>query len=365
MYRLLRPLLFALDAEVAHRLGARALRVLGHAAFAGPLRRRLVPTDPRLAVVSGRLRLEHPLALAAGFDKGEGLAAGLFALGFAAVEVGTVTPRPQPGNPRPRLFRLPASRALINRMGFNNDGAALVSERYARLAFHPGLLGLNLGKNKDTPAERAVDDYLAVFSACHRFADYVVVNVSSPNTPGLRDLQAPTALRGILEPLLLANQAGPRLPLLLKLAPDLPDDQILELAGLARSLGLDGLILANTTLGRSAVAREPRAGEAGGLSGAPLLPRMLWLVSLVWRQHGDHLPIVAAGGLASGADVWAAVGAGAAWAQAYTGFVYGGPGFVRAVLADLRRQLDRSGAASLAAVRGSTAATVAPAPPMP
>jgi dihydroorotate dehydrogenase len=330
------------------------------------VRRRLSVVDPRLAVAAGPLQLLAPLGLAAGFDKGEGLANALFALGFGAVEVGTITPRGQAGNPRPRLFRLPTHRALVNRMGFNNDGAAAARERYRR----PGggrrgrLLGINLGKNKDTPAERAVDDYLAVYEALADLADYVVVNVSSPNTPGLRDLQAPRALAAILEPL-CARGAGSGPALLLKLAPDLADEAIDELGDLARDLGLAGLVLANTTIGRRAVQTDPRAGEAGGLSGAPLLDRTVWLVSRAYRRHGDQLPVVGVGGIGSADDAWRVLAAGAAWVQAYSGFVYGGPTFARDVHRGLLARLEGEGVANLAALRGRDAEAARPVPPMP
>lgn len=326
MWPLVRRLLFLFDAERAHGLGALVLRLLGASpALAGWLRRRLTPDAPSLHVDCFGLRFPSPVGLAAGFDKGHGLAAGLFALGFGAVEIGTLTPRPQPGNDRPRLFRLPGARALVNRMGFNNAGAVAAKERYARLAFRPAPLGVNLGKNKATPSEQAADDYLAAFRALAEVGDYFVVNVSSPNTPGLRDLQAPAALRAILRPLVAEAKARGGRPILLKLAPDLPDEDIDELAALARAEGLAGLVLANTTIGRPGLEGEPNAKEGGGLSGPPLKARMLALVARVHATHGDALPIVAAGGIESADDVRAALAAGASLVQLYTAFVYGGP----------------------------------------
>src|SRR5690606_32159842 len=248
MFRLLHGILFLFPPERAHALAAAFLRWLGRIPrLAARVRRRMHRADPRLHVRCCGLDFPSPVGVAAGFDKGDGLAAGLFALGFGAVEVGTITPRPQPGNPRPRLFRLPRQRALINRMGFNNAGAAATARRYAGLRFRPGPLGFNLGKNKDTPQEEAARDYLDAFEALKDIGDYFVVNVSSPNTPGLRALQSPEALRAILLP--LVERAG-RKPVFLKLAPDLADEDVDEIADLALSWGVAGLILANTTVGR-------------------------------------------------------------------------------------------------------------------
>ncbi len=326
MWSLARRLLFLFDAERAHGLGGLVLRLLGASpSLAGWLRRRLVPDAASLHVDCFGLRFPSPIGLAAGFDKGHGLAGGLFALGFGAVEIGTLTPRPQPGNDRPRLFRLPGARALVNRMGFNNAGADAARQRYERLAFRPAPLGVNLGKNKATSATDAAADYLAAFRTLADVGDYFVVNVSSPNTPGLRDLQAPAALREILRPLVTEARARGGRPILLKLAPDLADEEIDELAALARAEGLAGLVLANTTIGRAGAEGERNAAQAGGMSGPPLKARMLQLVARVHAAHGAALPIVAAGGIESADDVRAALAAGASLVQLYTAFVYGGP----------------------------------------
>jgi len=347
VYRLLRAILFLFDPERIHRLVSRGIRALGtRPRLAAALRRHLSTGDPRLQVRAFGLRFPSPLGLAAGFDKGEGLAGGLFALGFGAVEVGTITPRPQPGNPRPRLFRLPAQQALINRMGFNNEGAAAAAARYAALAFRPGPLGINLGKNKDTPGADAPADYVAAFEALAPVGDYFVVNVSSPNTPGLRDLQAPEALRAILRPLLAA--ARPRgKPVLLKLAPDLADEDVDAIADLALEEGVSGLVLANTTVARPRAEGEPVAKEPGGMSGRPLLPRALALVARVRRRVGARLPIVGVGGIFDAEDAWRMIRAGATLVQGYTGFVYGGPRYALRIERGLLQRLDRAGLASI------------------
>jgi len=363
VYHLLRSLLFLVDPEHIHRFVSGLIRfVAGRPALAGFLRRRFAATDPRLAVSAFGLRFPGPLGLAAGFDKGEGLAGGLYALGFSFVEVGTITPRPQPGNPKPRMFRLPEQQALINRMGFNNAGAAEAEERYRQLAFRPGPLGINLGKNKDTPAERAADDYLAAFEALADVGDYFVVNVSSPNTPGLRDLQAPEALRAILRPLQAAAKARGGKPVLLKLAPDLADEDVDALADLALEEGLAGLVLANTTIGRPTAEDEPAAKQAGGMSGAPLLPRSLALVARVRRRLGSRLPIVGVGGIFTADDAWRMIRAGATLVQGYTGFIYGGPGYARAIERGLLERLEAAGLPNIEAAVGldADAAPVVP-----
>lgn len=344
MYRLLRALLFLVDAESAHRLAVRALALVSRSPrLCARLRRRFALDDPRLRVDAFGLTFPSPIGLAAGFDKGEGIAPALFALGFGAVEAGTITPRAQPGNPRPRLFRLPRQQALINRMGFNNEGAEAAARRYADARFRPGPLGLNLGKNKDTPADAAPADYLTAFRRLADCGDYFVVNVSSPNTPGLRDLQAPAALEAILRPLLDEARAHGGKPVLLKLAPDLADEDVDALSDLARDLGVAGLILANTTLARPEAEAETLSREAGGMSGAPLLPRTLQLVRRVRQRHGDALPIVAVGGVMGADDAWQLIRAGAVLVQSYTGFVYGGPGFAREVQAGLLDMLEAEG----------------------
>jgi dihydroorotate dehydrogenase len=353
VYRLLfRVVLRRVPAEAAHRAGFWLIRVLGAAAgvpgVAGVLRRWLGPRDPVLRVRAFGLEFPGPLGLAAGFDKDARGVAGLAALGFGFVEVGTVTARAQPGNPRPRMFRLPADRALVNRMGFNNDGAAAAA---ARLRRRTGVIvGVNIGKTKAVPDEEAARDYAASARAVAGVADYVVVNVSSPNTPGLRDLQAADRLKPVLVAVREALDAAAdhRVPLLVKIAPDLADTDVDAIADLALELGLDGIVATNTTVSRAGLASSPAevaAAGAGGLSGAPLRDRALAVLRRLRARAGDRLVLIAAGGIETDDDAWERIAAGATLVQAYTGFIYGGPLWPRRVHAGLaRRAQARAGA---------------------
>jgi len=384
MYELVyRVLLRRLPAEAAHAAGFWLIRVAG-AVPGGPwlLRRWLAPRDPVLRVRALGLDLPGPLGLAAGFDKDARGAAALGALGFAFVEVGTVTARAQPGNPRPRMFRLPVDRALVNRMGFNNAGAAAAAERlrkrqprrarWAGRATGPGrgrnpvAVGVNIGKTKAVPADEAIADYVASARLVAGVADYVVVNVSSPNTPGLRDLQAVSSLR----PLLAAVRAaldesvpeGRRVPLLVKIAPDLADGDVDAIADLAVELGLDGIIATNTTIARPALASDPAlvaAAGAGGLSGAPLRPRALEVLRRLHARAGDRLVLIAAGGIETADDAWERIAAGATLVQAYTGFIYGGPRWPRRLQDGLAARVRAAGLTSVSEARGTE---VAPRP---
>jgi dihydroorotate dehydrogenase len=338
-----KTLLFQLDPERAHALAAGALRLLGGAGAA--LRPR---PDSSLRVRCLGLEFDGPLGMAAGFDKGEVLVPGLHALGFSHVEVGTITPRPQAGNPRPRLFRLPEHQALVNRMGFNNQGVESCGARLARLPRDGrGVVGVNVGKNKDTPNDRAVDDYLAAIDGLHPWADYLVVNLSSPNTPGLRALQE----RGPLERLLGAcvDRARPLgKPLLVKLAPDLAPEALDEAVDVAVGCGASGIIATNTTIQRpGAVASHPRAAEAGGLSGAPLAPLALASLRRAYARAAGRIPIVGVGGIMDAADAYARIRAGASLVQVYTGLIYAGPALPRRVLAELPEFLRKDGFASV------------------
>jgi dihydroorotate dehydrogenase len=344
-----RKLLFHLDPERAHALAAGALRVLG--AAGGMARPR---PDRSLRVRCLGLEFESPLGMAAGFDKGEVLVRGLHALGFGHVEVGTITPRPQAGNDPPRLFRLPEHRALINRMGFNNQGVDACAGRLSRLPREGrGIVGVNVGRNKVTPNERAADDYLAAIDGLHSWADYLVVNLSSPNTPGLRELQE----RGPLERLLGAcvDRARPLgKPLLVKLAPDLAPEALDEAVDVAVACGASGVIATNTTLQRpGAVAAHPRAGEAGGLSGAPLAPLALASLRRAFARAAGRIPIVGVGGIMDAVDAWARIRAGASLVQVYTGLVYAGPGMPRRLLEELPGLMKRDGFASIEEAVGS------------
>lgn len=352
VYRLLRPLLFRLDAERAHELTLAGLRTVSRSA--GLLRllgRFSAPTDRALAVTAFGTEFRNPLLLAAGMDKNAVAIPGWAALGFGGVEIGTVTNLAQKGNPRPRLFRLPADQAVINRMGFNNDGAARVGERLARLeraALPPGFrLGINVGKSLATELDRAADDYLASLKQLWQYADYVVLNVSSPNTPGLRQLQDHDRLAELLA-LSTGLRAEDHRPLLLKIAPDLSDEALADVCSLAESYGLDGLIISNTTIGRPELAQDP--GEAGGLSGQPLRRRSLTMLRQA-RQLTD-LPLVAAGGIMTPADAVERIRAGAQLLQLYSGLVYSGPALVRGTLLALLMELEREGAESVSDLVG-------------
>jgi len=338
-----RKLLFHLDPERAHGLAAGALRALGPAAALFRPR-----PDPALRVRCLGLDFDSPLGMAAGFDKGEVLVPGLHGLGFSHVEVGTITPRPQAGNPPPRLFRLPEHRALVNRMGFNNQGVEACGLRLSRLAREGrGIVGVNVGKNKDTPNERAEDDYLAAIDGLHPWADYLVVNLSSPNTPGLRALQE----RGPLERLLGAcvDRSRPLgKPLLVKLAPDLAPEALDEAVDVAIGCGAAGIIATNTTIQRpGTVAEHPRAKEAGGLSGAPLAPLALASLRRAHARAAGRIPIVGVGGIMDAADAYARIRAGASLVQVYTGLIYGGPALPRRVLEELPALLRQDGFATV------------------
>jgi dihydroorotate dehydrogenase len=334
-YRLLfAHVLARLDAETAHRIAMAVLRVLAAIPGAAALvRAALAPRGPGAAALRVRalgLDLPGPLGLAAGFDKDARAPDVLGALGFAFVEVGTVTARPQPGNPRPRLFRLPADRALVNRMGFNNDGADAVAARLRRRRGRRTVVGVNLGRTRAAPEERAIEDYVASAERVAPVADYLVVNVSSPNTPGLRALQETAALRGLLTAVGAAadRAAGRHVPLLVKIAPDLADADVDAIADLALELGLDGIVATNTTVARDGLASDAdtvaAAGE-GGLSGPPLRPRALAVLRRLRERVGDRVVLVAAGGVETPGDALERLRAGATLVQAYTGFVYGGP----------------------------------------
>lgn len=287
----------------------------------------------------------NPVGLAAGLDKNGDYIDALAALGFGFIEVGTVTPRPQPGNPRPRLFRLPQARAIINRMGFNNEGVdhLLANVRRAR---YRGILGVNIGKNFDTPVERAVDDYVIGLRKVYAHASYVAVNISSPNTPNLRHLQEHDALLALLQALKaeqhdLARQHGKYVPLAVKIAPDLAAEAVADIAAIIRDQRVDAVIATNTTLARDGVAHLPNGNETGGLSGAPLTQRATVVVRQLHEILRDDVPIIAVGGIMSAADAVAKIRAGASLVQLYSGFIYGGPGLIREA-AEALRQLDEN-----------------------
>jgi dihydroorotate dehydrogenase len=341
--------------ETAHRVGFALIRLVG---LVPPVRRLLsrwlAPRDPVLRVRALGLELAGPLGLAAGFDK-DGLGAdALSGLGFGFVEVGTVTALAQPGNPRPRLFRLTADRALLNRMGFNNAGSAVVSARLARRDRTGGVVGVNIGRTKVVPESEAVADYVASATALAPVSDYLVVNVSSPNTPGLRNLQAVEALR----PLLVAvrEAVGPAVPLLVKIAPDLAEEDVDAVADLAMELGLDGIIATNTTISRDGLATDTArvaALGAGGISGAPLASRALRVLARLRTRVGDRLVLVSVGGIETPRDAWQRIQAGATLVQGYTGFIYGGGLWPRRIHRGLARLVREAGYSSIAEAVGA------------
>ncbi len=331
LYDLARPLLFRLDPETAHSLALGSLDAVARLGW-----RQRVPAAPRQVM---GISFPNPVGLAAGLDKNADHLDGLAALGFGFIEVGTVTPRPQPGNPGPRLFRLPTARALINRMGFNNHGLDHLLERVEHSRYR-GVLGINIGKNADTPLERAADDYLAGLRRVYTRASYVTVNISSPNTPGLRDLQYGETLDRLLEALKseqqrLAQAYGRYVPLAVKLAPDLADGDIPLVAQALSKHGIDAVIATNTTASRDGVSGLPHAAETGGLSGAPLTARATEVVERLAKALEGRLPIIAAGGILHADDARAKLAAGASLVQLYTGLIYQGPGLVREVAAAL------------------------------
>ena len=333
-YALTRPFLFGLDPEAAHEL------TLGSIARLQNTPAQCLWSQARVAdpVEVAGLRFPNRIGLAAGLDKDGRCIDGLGAMGFGFIEVGTVTPRPQPGNPKPRMFRLPAQQALINRLGFNNPGLdAFLSHVGRAHSFRAagGILGLNIGKNARTPIEDAASDYLIGLSGVYPQADYVTVNISSPNTRNLRQLQGDAALDALLGALVgrkaeLAAQQGRRVPRFLKIAPDLDEAQIRSIAATLRKHGIDGVIATNTTLDRAAVQGLVHADEAGGLSGGPLLQASNRVIAALRGELGAGFPIIGVGGVMSGADARSKIAAGADLVQLYTGLIYQGPPLVRA-----------------------------------
>lgn len=337
MYTLLRPLLFSLDAESAHHLTLESLQV---AALTGVLRPCLPRVNPMPCRIMG-IEFPNPVGLAAGLDKNGDYIDALAALGFGFLEIGTITPRPQPGNPRPRMFRLPEARAVINRMGFNNNGVDVLLANVKR-ANYRGVLGINIGKNFDTPIERAADDYLICLRKVYTSATYITVNISSPNTKNLRQLQQSDELGQLLGALKqererLAQQHGRRVPLALKIAPDLDDTQITAIADLLVSHGIDAVIATNTTLARDAVAQLSHGNEAGGLSGAPLTVQAQAVTAKLAAQLKGAVPVIGVGGIMNGGDAAQRITAGASLVQLYTGLVYAGPALVGDCVEAIRR----------------------------
>lgn len=347
---LAQPFLMALDPERAHGLAIGALKAGVH-----PRARNAMDTALRTQAFG--LRFANPLGMAAGFDKNGEVPAALLATGFGFTEVGSVTPRPQDGNPRPRIFRLEDKRAVINRLGFNNDGHQAVYERLRGRRFN-GIVGINVGANKD--AEDRVADYAAGIRLFGPIADYITVNVSSPNTPGLRDLQGGEDLDRLLDAVSGAREAvvterEKPLPVLLKIAPDLEQAQCEAIVRSVSEHGIDGLIVSNTTIARDAIAGHQLAGEAGGLSGAPLFVKSTALLARFHQMTDGTLPLIGVGGITSGADAWAKIKAGATLVQLYTGLIYGGFALVEDILSTLANSARREGFSSVQDAVGTEA----------
>ena len=334
LYSLARAALFKLDPEVAHDLALKSLSALGPgAALLG------AGADAGEKRTVMGIAFPNPVGLAAGLDKNGEYLDALGALGFGYLEIGTVTPRPQPGNPKPRMFRLPEHEAIINRLGFNNQGVEKLLRNVGRASFR-GVLGINIGKNFDTPIERAADDYLACMEAVYDRATYITVNISSPNTKNLRDLQSSDALDALLGAVMakrrmLADRYGATKPLLVKVAPDLDDAQVAAIARAAVKHAIDGLIATNTTIDREAVSGHRHAGETGGLSGKPLFEPSTRVLEKLAGSLGGRVPLIGVGGILSGTHAKAKIDAGASLVQIYTGFIYRGP----ELIAEARRAL--------------------------
>lgn len=329
MYNLARQLLFKLSPETSHDLSLDLIGAGGRLGLNGMLCKQPVA----LPVTVMGLNFANPVGLAAGLDKNGAAIGGFAQLGFGFVEIGTVTPRPQPGNPKPRIFRLPEAQAIINRMGFNNLGVDHLLSR-VRASRYNGILGINIGKNFDTPVERAQDDYLICLEKVYAHASYITVNVSSPNTPGLRTLQFGDSLKQLLDALALRREQlvgehGKRVPLAIKIAPDMTDEETALVASALLESGMDAVIATNTTLGREGVEGLPHAGEAGGLSGAPVLAKSTHIVSVLAGELSGRMPIIAAGGITEGRHAAEKIAAGASLVQIYSGFIYKGPALIR------------------------------------
>jgi len=338
LYPLIRKFFFSLDAETAHGLGLKGIS-FAHAMGLSRLVSQPVPASP--VEVMG-LKFPNPVGLAAGLDKNGDHIDGLAALGFGFIEIGTITPKPQPGNPKPRLFRVPEAQGIINRMGFNNDGVdrLLDNVRLSEFPKRGGILGINIGKNATTPIERAADDYLICLDKVYAEASYVTVNISSPNTKNLRELQKDEALDDLLARLKarqeqLAQQVGKYVPLALTIAPDLDDEQIVAIADALRRHRMDGVIATNTTLSREGVESYANGNETGGLSGAPVFARSTAVQGKLAQALRGEVPIIGVGGILSGADATAKIHAGASLVQLYSGFIYRGPELVSEVAATL------------------------------
>jgi len=378
LYRQLRPFLFAGDAEKVHERMLSSVEFISKIPGFLPLLRKVyVEDNPLLHTQLFDNVIDNPIGLAAGFDKDGRIHPALFALGFGFVEIGTVTPHPQKGNPRPRLFRLPEDQAVINRMGFNNQGAWKMAERLVAKTLkiksadadlfevsgdYPanissGMLGINIGKNKDTTLENATDDYVSALSTLHPFADYFTLNISSPNTKDLRNMQEKEALRILLDSVCarrdeLDRNHSRNTPLLVKLAPDLDEDALKNSVRVMQEFSIQGVIATNTTVARPVLKSKYRT-ETGGLSGKPLQKRSTEMIRTLFAELGTDIPIIGVGGIFNGADAYEKIKAGAAAVQIYTALIYEGPGLVRKVKAELADLLERDGYKSVSEAVGA------------
>ena len=348
LYGLVRPIAFALDPERAHEAALRALE-LGLTARGEPF------ADGRLMVDALGLRFPNPLGLAAGFDKDARVPDAMLAFGFGHVEIGSVTPLPQDGNPKPRLFRLPGDRAVINRMGFNSGGHAAVAARLTARMGRPGIVSVNLGANKASPDRGA--DFATGIERLGGFASFVTINISSPNTPGLRDLQLPDALSRLIEQVHAARnrltaKSGAKPPLVVKLAPEIAEDDLPEIVSRLVGGGIDGIAISNTTLARDGLTETALARQAGGLSGAPLFRRSTRMLARVFGLSAGKVPLIGIGGIDSGPAAVAKIAAGASLLQLYTGMLYEGPGLVDRINRHLALELERRGLENLGKLRG-------------
>jgi dihydroorotate dehydrogenase len=337
LYALARPFLFCLDAERAHDLALASIE----AAYRTGLNPLLAAKSKALPTHVFGLRFDNPVGLAAGLDKNGACVDALAALGFGFIEVGTTTPRPQPGNPKPRMFRLPEHEAVINRLGFNNGGVDALVRNVERARFG-GVLGINIGKNKDTPNECSIDDYLFCLERVYACASYITVNISSPNTQGLRDLQEEETLKRFIGTLREAQERlgakhGQRKPMLLKIAPDLAETELDGIADVLRVAKIDGVICTNTTIDRVSVAGHRHANEAGGLSGKPLFAKSTAVLSGMAKRFGGRIPLIGVGGIVSGDDAVAKHDAGASLVQFYSGMIYRGPALVGECVEAIRK----------------------------
>lgn len=339
MYGFARPLLFGLDAERAHDVTLQALEAACRSGALGLLARRPAPLPTKVL----GLTFPNPVGLAAGLDKNGRHVDALLALGFGFVEVGTVTPKAQEGNPKPRMFRLPEHQAVINRLGFNNDGVDALVRNVGRARRRHGLLGINIGKNRQTPNESAEDDYLYCLERVYPLADYVTVNISSPNTAGLRELQEEQALRRLVGALReaqerLAAQHGKRVPMLVKISPDLSDSDVHAAARVLGEMQVDGVVATNTTVVHTSVEDSRHAREAGGLSGRPLMGQSTTVLRMLRTRLPESIPLIGVGGILSGVDAVTKMAAGASLVQTYTGLIYRGPELVRECVDAIRRR---------------------------